>query len=530
MIAGCSDYTASAPFRPAAARVVMVLHWLSLFSCRATWGQAAVSHPQPANPLRVPDFEVVVGAPFENDQMNRQQVIKDWTARYIANAVGACCLAVNGGYGTGKSAMLGMWAGHLRSDGERYQVAEINLWKSCYLDNPLLACLLELEKQGIIQLEEGGWWRQLVGLAKRGVPVVADLFVPGGSTVSSIMGSGPSDSGGLLADLRAFASYDTILQDFNEEIEKRLKEKRLVIFADELDRCDATYAVRCLEVTKLLFASPQVTFVVGVNLGQLDKAVRRRYGWDSEAYRRRFFDLTLDVPPPTSHLLKTYCDNSLAHSGVLRHARGARWMIQDAFLGDPDQSGNETADAVPATTLSLRELRQFLNRWDIVCNRLLSDESIPEGCQGLVLELATAMLIAQHTAPKPYLEMLEGTCSDADVFEEVNSALGSRAAIFTSPLIARLKSILSVSVIASNRAVKVLAMRTILDRSTIVEVRSSKLLRNDMGELPQAGALAFRELADGPFKAALQEMAPLNIMHINRIVSEVEGYESGALG
>lgn len=489
-----------------------------------------MSHPQPANPLRVPDFEVVSDAPFENDQMNRQPVIEDWTARYIENAVGACCLAVNGGYGTGKSAMLGMWAEHLRHDGKRYKIAEINLWKSCYLDNPLLACLLELAKQEIIQLEEDGWWRKLIGLAKRGIPVVADLIVPGGSTVSSIMGSGPSDSEGLLTDLRAFAFYDTILQDFNEKIEKRLKEKRLVIFVDELDRCDATYAVRCLEVTKLLFTSPKVTFVVGVNLAQLDKAIRRRYGWDSEAYRRRFFDLTLDVPPPTSHLLKTYRDNSLDHSGVLRHDRGARWMIQDAFLGDPDQSGNETADTVPATTLSLRELRQFLNRWSIVCNRLLSDESIPEGCRELVLELATAMLIAQHTAPKPYHEMLEGTCSDADVFEEVNSALGSRAAIFTSPLIARLKSILSLCVIVSNYAVKDQAIRAFLDRSTIAGVRSSKLWRNDMGEHPQAGALAFRELADGPFKEALREMAPLNIRHINRIVSEVEGYESGALG
>lgn len=489
-----------------------------------------MSHPQPANPLRVPDFEVVSGAPFENDQMNRQPVIEDWTARYIENAVGACCLAVNGGYGTGKSAMLGMWAEHLRNDGKRYQVAEINLWKTCYLDNPLLACLLELEKQEIIRLEEGGWWRELIGLAKRGVPAVADLIVPGGSIVSSIMGSGPSDSEGLLADLRAFASYDKILQDFNEEIEKRLKEKRLVIFVDELDRCDATYAVRCLEVIKLLFASPKVTFIVGVNLEQLDNTIRRRYGWDSEAYRRRFFDLTRDVPPPTSHLLKTYCYNSLAHFDGLRHAQGARWMIQDAFLGDPDQSGNETADAVPSTTLSLRELRQFLNRWGIVCNRLLSDTSIPAGCQELVLELATAMLITQHTAPKPYRKMLEGSCSDADVFEEVNSALGSRAAIFTSPLVARLKSILSLCAIVSDHASKDYAVRAVLERSTIAEVRGSKLWRNDMGELPQAGVPAHGELADGPFKKALGEMAPLNFTHINRIVSEVEGYKSGALG
>jgi len=501
-----------------------------LASCQVTWSQAVMSHPQPANLLRVPDFKVVPGSPFKNDQMNRQPVITDWTARYIDNAMGACCLAINGDYGTGKSAMLGMWAEHLRNDNKRYRVAEINLWKTCYLDNPLLACLLEFDKQQIIRLDESGWWHQLIGLAKRGIPVVADLVVPGGSIVSSVIDGSSSDNKGLLADLRAFASYDTILQEFNEKIDGHLDEKRLVIFVDELDRCDATYAVRCLEVIKLLFTSPKVTFVVGVNLGQLDKAVRRRYGWDSEAYRRRFFDLTRDVPPPTSHLLKMYCDNSLAHLGMLHPAQDARRMIQDAFLGDPDQSGNGTAESVPTTTLSLRELRQFLNGWSIVCSRLLSDASIPEGYQELVLELTTAMLIAKHTAPKLYHKMLEGTCSDADVFEAVDSALGSRATIFTSPLVARLKSILSLCVIVSDHAAKDHDIRIMLDRSSIAEVRSSKLWRNDMGEFPQAGVPAHRELADGLFKEALNEMASLNFTHINRIVSEVEGYESGALG
>lgn len=490
-----------------------------------------MSHSQPVSPLRVPDFEVVAGSPFENDRMNRQPVIEDWTSRYIENAVGACCLAVNGDYGTGKSAMLGMWAEHLRSDSGRYQIAEVNLWRSCYLDNPFLACLLELEKQQIIQLDEDKWWHKLVGLAKRGIPLIADLTVPGGSLIaSSVIDSGPSEDAGLMTDLRAFASYDKILQAFSEKIDEHLGKKRLVIFVDELDRCDATYAVRCLEVIKLLFTSSKVTFVVGVNLAQLDKAISHRYGWESKAYRRRFFDLTRDVPPPTSHLLETYCDNSLAHSGVLDHVQDARRMIQDAFLGDPDQSGNGTADAVPATTLSLRELRQFLNGWSIVCNRLLTDKSIPKGCEGLVFELATAMLIAKHTEPKLYYKMLEGTCSDADVFKAVDSALGSRAAIFTSPLIARLKSILSVCVIVSDHSVKDRGMRTVLGRSTIAGVRGSKLWRNEMGEPPRDGVPAYGELADGPFKKALDEMAPLNFTHINRIVSEVEGYESGALG
>ena len=492
-----------------------------------------MSHPQSANPLRVPDFEVVPGSPFQNDQMGHHQVVMDWTDRYIHDAVGPCCLAINGNYGTGKSAILGMWAEYLRDDSERYKVAEINLWKTCFLDNPLLACLLELNKESIIQLEKGDWWHKLIDLAKRGIPIITDTIVPGGSAISAIIDNGPPDSRGILPDVQAFNSYAQTLQRFNEEIAKHMGQKRLVIFADELDRCDATYAVRCLEVIKLLFTFPQVTFIVGVNLTQLDAAIRQRYGWDAQAYRRRFFDLTLDVPPPISYILKSYCDKHLTDLDVNNHAMGAWRLIQDALIGDPDQPGNQTADSVHGTMLTLRELRQFLIRWSIVCKRLVPDASpdaaTPESCWALVLELATSLLIAKHLAPQLYRQMLEGSCSDADVFEAVDSALGSRAAIFTSPLVARLKSILSICMVVSDHTSINHHMRLLIARGRITDVRNSKIWINEIDETPQADVSAYEQLADGPFKKALGEMVDLSFMHINCIVSEVEGYGSGAL-
>ena len=77
-----------------------------------------MANDQPMS-LRVPDFNVVPGSPFKNDLMGRQPVIEDWTAHFIENVQGPCHLAVNGGYGTGKSAMLRMWAEHLRNEKER---------------------------------------------------------------------------------------------------------------------------------------------------------------------------------------------------------------------------------------------------------------------------------------------------------------------------------------------------------------------------------------------------------------------------
>lgn len=481
--------------------------------------------------IRVPDFEVGKGSPFANDQMGRQQVIVNWTAQYIENVEGPCFLAVNGSYGTGKSAILRMWAKYLRNDEELYYIAEINLWETSYLDNPLLALLLELERQSIIKLE-GDWWRKLLGLANRGVNIIVNRVVPELSILSSMVGNGSSNTNEMLADLKRFTSYQTILQEFDSRIAKKLGDKRLVIFVDELDRCDASYAVRCLEVIKLLVTSPQIVFVAGVNLAQLDAAIHQRYGWDAQAYRRRFIDLVLDVPPPVSNNLQSYFDNILATLSLPHNILSAKGIIQDTLLGKPDESDNKTDESVMGTTVSLRELRQFLNRWGSVCRQLLADRSFPEDYKTLVVDVATVMLIAKHLAPKLYGDMLEGSLSDADVFEAVDQALGLRATIYTSSTVALLKAVLSLCVIVAANDPVGHHILTILERGELKDMRPSKLLMSAIDEtgLPNVNAPLYEQLPYDQFKQSINHIAKLTCQQLDRIASAVEGYQSGALG
>lgn len=495
------------------------------------WGQTAVDDSQHMSTIRVLDFEVGKGSPFANDQMGRQQVIINWTARYIDGVEGPCFLAINGSYGTGKSAILSMWAKYLRDNKGLYHIAEINLWKTSYLDSPLLALLLELDRQQIIKLE-GDWWRKLLGLANRGVNAIANRVVPELSILPSIVGSGSSNTNEMLADLKRFTSYQTILQEFDSRIANKLGDKRLVIFVDELDRCDASYAVRCLEVIKLLVTAPQIVFVAGVNLAQLDLAVHQRYGWDAQAYRRRFIDLVLDVPPPVSNNLQSYFDNILATLNLPNNILSAKRIIRDTLLGKPDESGNETDKSVMGTTASLRELRQFLNRWGIVCRQLLADSGFPESHKTLAVDAATVMLIAKHLAPKLYGDMLEGSLSDADVFEAVDQALGSRAAIYTSQTIALLKAVLSLCVIVAAIDPAGHNIRTILERGELKDMRPSELLMNTIEEtgLPNVNAPLYRQLPDSQFKQFMNHIAKLTCQQLDRIASAVEGYQSGALG
>lgn len=73
---------------------------------------------------------------------------------------------------------------------------------------------------------------------------------------------------------------------------------RLIIFIDELDRCNPNYAVRLLERIKHYFNNENITFVFSINKEQLRHTIKQHYGNDFNSYKYldRFFDLTIDIP------------------------------------------------------------------------------------------------------------------------------------------------------------------------------------------------------------------------------------------
>lgn len=92
-------------------------------------------------------------------------------------------------------------------------------------------------------------------------------------------------------------------KDLKEKISTFLQEvkiergNKLIIFVDELDRCNPTYAVKTLERIKHYFPSPDIIFVLAVNLSELQNTIKQYYGNSFNAYQYldRFFDLRLDL-------------------------------------------------------------------------------------------------------------------------------------------------------------------------------------------------------------------------------------------
>ncbi|MCQ5134494.1 P-loop NTPase fold protein, partial [Coprococcus eutactus] len=62
---------------------------------------------------------------------------------------------------------------------------------------------------------------------------------------------------------------------------------------------------KLLERVKHYFGNENITFVVSMNIKELQKTVRKYYGeeYDGEHYLYRFFDIFLELPAPN---LKNY--------------------------------------------------------------------------------------------------------------------------------------------------------------------------------------------------------------------------------
>lgn len=93
---------------------------------------------------------------------------------------------------------------------------------------------------------------------------------------------------------------DNIKKAVNSTIDNLINEKcnKLIIFIDELDRCNPNYAVKLLERIKHYFTDERIVIVVSTNLLELANTISGMYGYkfSSTVYLDKFFDIRLELP------------------------------------------------------------------------------------------------------------------------------------------------------------------------------------------------------------------------------------------
>ena len=109
----------------------------------------------------------------------------------------------------------------------------------------------------------------------------------------------PQDKPNMLKEV---TSIKNIEQQFSELLNNILPERanKVVIFIDELDRCNPIFAVRLLENFKHFFNNDKFIFVFSTNILELKNTINNFYGnnFDSSYYLQKFFDLQFELPKP----------------------------------------------------------------------------------------------------------------------------------------------------------------------------------------------------------------------------------------
>lgn len=231
-------------------------------------------------------------------------------------------IAINGKWGSGKTKFVDLCIHHFNQttpEGNKtfpdVLPVYINAWENDYSEDPLLilfANILQIAQDNqLVEDEQSRAIRKEFGrLFKAVLPILIKLGTAGLFNIRS-------------KDFdAAIEKYsESVLDEYWEErksldkIKELLKTlisapKKVIVFVDELDRCNPLFSIRMLERVKHLFEISNVVFVFSVDKKQLSKSIKKVYGqgFDATGYLWRFFNLTYELPVKKSDYIEHLYD------------------------------------------------------------------------------------------------------------------------------------------------------------------------------------------------------------------------------
>lgn len=233
--------------------------------------------------------------PFANDLLNREETIRAQTAKLLAKHPQV--IAIDAGWGQGKSVFMKLWAAHLRL--QNVKVIQFNAWHHSTSDPTyaMTAGILNVLQDQADGLGAAAYRRLRKFLKDHQAKIQA------GITVIGLLPKGSSIANWhkVLLDLISGNKIVEFPEDFCKalsELAEHQVNPPLVILVDELDRCSPDYAVKMLQTLEHVFSTSGIVFAVAINHDQLTHSVKRFYGdqFDANAYLERFFDGIYQLP------------------------------------------------------------------------------------------------------------------------------------------------------------------------------------------------------------------------------------------
>lgn len=270
--------------------------------------------------LKRPEAVLDPNDPFFDDKLERRDLSKALTG-LVSDTVEPLVVAMNGGWGTGKTFFLKRWACSIeklkKDNGEAPCVIYFDAWQDDDLEDPLLALVGQIHRK--LHVRSGGEPANV----KEGFESKADRFYESANkvltkavihlshVVEHFSGADPAaivkDFSSLLA--QQVERYSDAV-DSRADLRNRLAELSsaiwtntgmpLIVVIDDLDRCRPIFATALLERVKHLFDVQHVVFVLGIDETQFVNSLTNIYGekFDANNYLHRLIDVEFLLPAP----------------------------------------------------------------------------------------------------------------------------------------------------------------------------------------------------------------------------------------
>lgn len=270
-------------------------------------------------PLEIGDDE---GFTPEKDIFGRKAV-GDGLTNLVTSVDQPLVIALDAQWGSGKSTFLKMWAGELRK--QEIGVVLFDAFENDYLEDAFTAIagqIVSLAKDK--DKTQEGRVQRFAKKAYDAGKIVARSGLKIGIKAATVGALEAEDFKDIAKEIGSEASslsdkylgeaitkqkeQKAIIEQFRDALSElpsllsppsaepaETSQKPLVIIIDELDRCRPSFALEILERIKHFFAVPNVHFVLGVHLGQLENSVKAAYGAniDGRMYLQKFISLSV---------------------------------------------------------------------------------------------------------------------------------------------------------------------------------------------------------------------------------------------
>ena len=256
--------------------------------------------------LKRPERAIDKEEPWSDDKLERKKVAQALT-NLVSRQSEPLVVSLHGDWGTGKTFLLKRWQ-HDLGRNNNFKSIYFNAWEDDFHGDPLVAIIGQLSDA----LDDVPYKTIIEKVKKSAKPLLAQsaLGVIAKTTGINLHEALEKIANGALTQYsKQQESKKELKEQLNNLSEKVKKEtgNPLVFIIDELDRCRPTFAIELLERVKHIFDIPDIVFVLGVNRGELCKAISSVYGEiDSDVYLRRFFDMEFTIPESNAEVFCLY--------------------------------------------------------------------------------------------------------------------------------------------------------------------------------------------------------------------------------